>query len=378
MQITVNRAVLAAGVAWAMRAISSRPAVPVLAGMRAEVADGKLTLAAFDYEMTARSHVFGADFEPGSIFVTGAQLAAAVKSLPAGKKLLVKVTADESGMTLECTGITSRIPALDDGDYPAFPPMPPHAGTFAGDDFGRAFTRVAAAAGGDWTLPSLTCVQLETGPGAVTFAATDRYRLAVDAADWTPADLAGETQQILIPAATGVQFVKAAKGAGKIGFHFSAGTGFAGFATDERELIVRAGGGEFPRYKSLIPAGDGGSTVITVNAAVLADAVTRAGKLTERNEAVRLTIAGDASSVLVQSTRDGEVAGSQAVAATTEGVPTVRGFNAGYLAQMLAGITGDAEIAFRGTSDQPKPAHITPADTADRFQAIVMPIRIAS
>lgn len=207
-RITVSRGDLAAAVAYAGRALPKYAALPVLAGMRAEVTGSRLTLAAFNYETAARSGIDGKDAAEGTILVDGPQLAAAVKALPRGKSAAVTLETGTAALTLACEGTRSTVPLLaHPEDYPGLPELPPVAGTVAGEAFARSVARVAAAASTDDTLPAFTCIQLGLRPdGTVTLAATDRYRLATDELSWTPADLDAAPRDILVPAADLARF----------------------------------------------------------------------------------------------------------------------------------------------------------------------------
>ena len=88
--ITVNRTELGNALAFAQMGLSKRPALPVLGGMLVTMSCGTLELAAFDYETSARAKVSGEVSGPGSILVNGAELAAAVKSLPKGKRVTAR------------------------------------------------------------------------------------------------------------------------------------------------------------------------------------------------------------------------------------------------------------------------------------------------
>ena len=140
-----------------------------LAGLQLTVSDGKLSVAGFDYDIVARSVVTGDDATAGTILVNGAELAAAVKAMPKSKTARAELTVTYPGpvagpvtedgrgpelardmppiLAISCDGITSQLAGMPTDEYPALPELPELAGTFAADDFARAFTRVAAAAG---------------------------------------------------------------------------------------------------------------------------------------------------------------------------------------------------------------------------------------
>jgi len=358
--ITVNRTELAAAVTFAAQASPKRPVLEVLTGMRVTISAGTLEVAAFDYELAARAKVSGEASGPADMLVTGPELVAAVKSLPKGRKVTAEITLTDGRMVIVCEGTETVLSARDDADeYPQLPALPAESGVMDAETFARTVARVAACAGRDDTLPVLTCVFLTGEDGVLEMAATDRYRLAVDRPSWTGA--AG--LQILVPARDLERFAKKSDRHGKISLHLDAQR--AGFTDGTRTMIVRTMDGSFPRVHALLCDQD--DTTVTVDAATLTAAVTRAAQLMGRNERIGFEVTG--TGVTVRAMRDGQVTGTQTVPATIDGPELETGFNAGYLASVLAGIDGEARIGFVGAV---KPAHVR---AADGFTAIVMPIR---
>src|SRR6266705_3586503 len=54
MKLRVERDGLADAVAWTAKSLPSRPSVPVLAGVMLRVADNRLTVSGFDYEVSSQ------------------------------------------------------------------------------------------------------------------------------------------------------------------------------------------------------------------------------------------------------------------------------------------------------------------------------------
>lgn len=257
MQITTSRNELASALTFAKDHLPKYPSVPVLAGIRVEVADGRLTLAAFDYETSARVHVTGDGAEPGVILVCGHELVTAAKSLPTGKSVRVTLTANSERLTMSADGVVSTFAAMPMEDYPALPEMPAALGTVAGQAFGRAVARVAAAAGTDETLPVLTCVEITAGQSELTFAATDRYRLASDTTPWTAASVDAPEAAFLVAAKVLAGYAKRAGDKVTVSYAPSDDGGMAGFSDGMRELVTRTDYGDFPKWRKLMPSSHG-------------------------------------------------------------------------------------------------------------------------
>ena len=75
MKFTVARDVLAEAVSWTARVLPTRPASPILAGMRISAQGQELTLSSFDYEVSGNSRIPASVDEEGEVLVSGRLLA---------------------------------------------------------------------------------------------------------------------------------------------------------------------------------------------------------------------------------------------------------------------------------------------------------------
>jgi DNA polymerase III subunit beta len=381
--ITVNRNELGNAVAFAQLGLSKRPALPVMGGMWVTVAGGTLELAAFDYEVTARTEVSGEGSGLGEILICGAMLADAVRSLPKGKNVTAEIAVSATALTIACEGTETVLAGLGseaEAEYPKLPDMPVLSGYADAEAFTRSVTRVAACAGTDDTLPALQCIRMASDGGELEMAATDRYRLGVDRLHWTgPGDVTAT-----VPAVMLVKFAKAAGKAGKVALHLA--EDFAGFSDGTCSLILRTSPSEFPKYQRLMRPDSDQATVVQADAKALHAAVVRAGKLGGRNERTGFDVT--AGRITVTATDQGKPIATQHVVATVDGPDAPYGFNAGYLASLLAGFSGTVRVGFKTktttrtdyagkthTETSQAPVQLT-AD-GDTFTAVIMPIRPA-
>jgi len=361
-RITVNRAELGKALDFASLGLGHRHALPVMRSILVTVSAGTLELAATDFEVTAKAEVAGQADGSARVLAEGRELAAVIKSLPKGKNVTAELSVYDDGLIVMCDGTEAVLSSLPIEEYPQLPALPEQTGLVDAEAFARSVMRVAACASTDDTLPILTCVKLGGEGGDLELAATDRYRLAVDRVHWT----GPEGAAALIPAKTLVAFARKADKRGKVALHLA--DGFAGICDGARTLITRTCQGEFIRYRDRVPAEGSAVTTALVVAAALETAVTRAGKLLERNTPVILDVTEDG--ITVRAMRDGEVAGSQLVPAALDGPEITAGFCPSYLASVLAGVDGEAWIGFTSPS---KPITVT---SADGFAAVCMPIRL--
>lgn len=380
MKFRVERDALADAVAWTARTLPARPPVPVLAGMLLEVdaaEGGQLVLSSFDYEVSAKVSVPVEVDEPGRALVSGRLLAEITKSLP-GRP--VEVGTDGSRVSLTCGSARFGLLTLPVEDYPALPDMPTASGTIPSEAFAGAVSQVAIAAGRDDTLPVLTGVRLEIAGDALTFAATDRYRLAVREIEWQP-ETPGLEATALVPGRTLADTAKALTAGDKVSMALSsgdAGEGMVGFESARRCTTTRLIEGDFPQYRSLLPAES--QTVARVETAALVEALRRVALVADRNAAIRLGFGG--GELLLEAGSGDEAQAAESLDCQVEGDDIRIAFNPGYLLDGLGVL--DAPEAVMSFTTPKKPVVVTPGtgpsgDTAKAevdYKYLLMPMRL--
>ena len=289
MKIQVDRDALADAVAWTARALPARPAIPVLACMRLQAGE-ELTLSSFDYDLSAQASIPVAAEEEGTALVSGRLLAEITKSLPARP---VQISSDGARATLTCGSATFTLLTMPADEYPSLPAMPPAAGSIGSDAFASAVTQSATAAARDDTLPGLTGVRMEIEDDALTLVSTDRYRLAIRELRWNPSRH-GMSASVLVPARALLDTARSLTSGAEVlialtlpGEGGQAGDGMIGFEGGGRRTTSRLLGGEFPPYRTLLPAY--AAAIGELATAPFSEAVKRVALVAERNTALRLS-----------------------------------------------------------------------------------------
>lgn len=372
MRIRVERDTLAEAVSWTARTLPARPPVPVLAGLLIEAEGEQVTLSSFDYEVSARVTVDAVVDEPGTVLVSGRLLAEITRSLP-GKP--VSVTTEGTKVRLECGSATFSLPTLPVEEYPTLPEMPTQTGTLPGDAFAAAVAQVAVAAGRDDTLPVLTGIRMEIEGETLTLAATDRYRLAVRELPWSP-ESTGAEAVALVPARTLADTAKSL-GGGEVSLALASGAvgeGLLGIEGGGRRTTSRLLDGEFPKYRSLLPAET--LSVATVDTASFVEAVRRVALVAERNTPVRLSFS--AGEVQLDAGTGDDAQASETLDAELTGDPITIAFNPTFLLDGLGAI--DAPTAVLSFTTSNKPAVLTgrSGEAADAsYRYLLMPVRLS-
>jgi DNA polymerase III subunit beta len=387
MKFSVDRDALAEAVSWVARALPARPVVPLLSGLlvRAGQEDGDgphgsgwLTLACFDYEVSARMRLPAEVSEPGTFLVPGRLLLEIVRSLPGYP---VEFADDPDGVSVSCGEAAFALATLPLGEYPELPELPDLAGTVDGGEFATAIGQVTPAASKDDTLPMLTAVNIELDGVTMTLAATDRYRLAVRDLTWNPvpaSDSEGRAA-LLVPARTLADTARMMAPGIELRIMLRTGAdAMIAFESGERRLTTRLLAGEFVKYRSRFP--EEFDCTADLPAAAFADAVRRVALVAERGTPVQLSFTHD--QVTIGAGTQGQARARETVPAEFTGDEPSIAFSPHYLldgvlAAMSAAETDEARVRLRFTSAS-KPAVITPAaTTSPRFRYLVVPQRVS-
>jgi DNA polymerase III subunit beta len=356
MRFVVERDVLAEAVAWVARSLPTRPVLPVLSGLLLQAAADGLTLACYDYEVSARIRVPADVAEPGTALVPGRLLAEITRSLP-GLPVEVGDAGDADDVVLTCGPASFSLVTLPIGEYPKLPELPRLAGTVDGGALATAVGQVTPAASRDDTLPVITGVNVEIEGGTITLVATDRYRLAIRELSWSPAEpepQQDERSTLLVPAGTladaarmmtpgvpvrimlhaGGQRADSQAAGGRTARTADQGGGspraadaMIGFETGGRLLTTRLIAGEYIKYSSKFPE-EFGSTG-DMPATALAEAVRRVALVAERGSSVRLSFGP--GQVTIEAGTKGQARARETVAADFTGEESAIAFSPGYL-----------------------------------------------
>jgi DNA polymerase-3 subunit beta len=377
VKFRVEREVLAEAVTWAVRGLSTRPPVPVLAGVLLEADEsGTLTLSAFDYEVSARVTVAADVSESGTVLVLGRLLADISRNLPAQP---VDVATDGNKVQVTCGSSRFSLLQMPSEEYPTLPESPEASGTIAGDAFTAAVAQVSVAADRGDTLPILTGVRVEIEGDKVTLLATDRYRLAMRELTWNPAT-SDASHVALVPARTLSETAKALGASGTVEVALSSGgqgDGLIGFEAGQRRTTTRLLDGEYPKVTSIFPSSVDTTAIVQTSAIV--EAVKRVALVAERNTPVRLRFSE--GQLAIEAGTGDDAQASEAISCALTGPELEIAFNPQFLLDGL-GAVGTAYCRFSFTQPS-RPAVLSgqaeaDGDSDESYRYVLMPVRFAS
>ena len=347
------------------RAVANRGgALPVLAGLRAELKGNELKLTGSDLELTIETRLEVAGEGDGVAVLPSKIILDVVKSLGDPR---VEVTCEGEEATITAGRFESSLRLLPADEFPRLAMPADDAVTISGKEFAGALHQVVPAASADDARPILTGVLLAAEEGGLRLVATDSYRLAVR--DIPGTTVMSDGQSVLVPSRALRELERLLGSDDEITLRL--GERETSFEVGSLRLTTRLIEGEFPNYRGLIPASH--PNQLTVGREALVEAVRRVKLMArEPNTPVRLVMNDDGLE-LVAITQDVGQANEQLDARYSGDELTVA-FNPDFLLSGVEVSPGD-EITLH-TVDAQKPAVIR-AEGAEEFLYLLMPVRVS-
>lgn len=365
MKFRCEREILAEALATAGRAATSRTsALPVLSGVRLDLAGDDLTVTGTDLELTIRLTVPVGGETDGSTVVPARLVADIVKALPAGA-VEMALGDDELAISAGRTQFSVRPLALS--DFPAQSEPDVEAVTLSSEQVADALRQVVRAASTDDARAVLTGVLLVSEDSGVKMVATDSYRLAVR--DLPPTSMLASGQKVLVPSRALKELERILTGDDELLVRLGARE--AVFEAGSTRLTTRLIEGEYPNYRNLLPPSY--PNVLTVGREALLDALRRVKIVAQAQDAtpVRLTLGGDTLRISAITQDVGNA--TEEVDARFEGAEMTVAFNPDYLAAGVEAVDGDEVLL--SVIDPMKPA-ILRGQGHDEYLYLLMPVRV--
>jgi len=358
-----ERDVLAEAVGSAARAATNQTGtLPVLAGIRMEIAGDSLTITGTDLELTIRLTIDVGGDRDGAAVVPARLVGDIVKALPAGA-VSIDLNDDEMSISAGRSEFSVRPLSLD--DYPVQSESSAESVIVPAEAMAEALSQVVRAASTDDARAVLTGVLLASEDDGVRMVATDSYRLAVR--DLPESSVLGSGQKVLIPAKALNELQRLIGDASELSVRL--GEREAIFDIGNTRLSTRLIEGEFPNYRNLLPSSQ--PNVLTVGKAAMVDAIRRVKLLAQDSTPVRLELGGDTVRLTAITQDVGNAA--EEVDAGYEGEEMVVAFNPDYLAAGIDAV--DSDDVTLTTMDPMKPAVLRGVGRDD-YLYLLMPVRV--
>jgi DNA polymerase-3 subunit beta len=365
MKIVCSKEELASALSVVSRALSTRSAVQVVAGILMRTTGDRVELAATDMELSLRLSLEGQVEGGGAVVVPGRLLVDLARLLP-DAEVTLEHKAEEGVVQVTCGSALSRLHTYSAEDFPRLPDVETvQAFPLDRNAFLETVAKVARSASRDESRPVLTGILVRFEGGKLVMAATDSYRLSVK-----ETDLAGTEApdlEAIVPARALTELARIAQDADEL--QLGVQENHVVFGADGVWLTTRRIDGQFPNYKQLIP--ETFEHEVALPREEFLDIVRRTSVMAQRNSPIRLRFAEGEVTVSAQTQDVGEARETLPIAFSGEELEI--GFNPDFLRDGIESVDTD-EVRLRLIS--PLRPGLIRSDEED-FSYLIMPIRLA-
>lgn len=374
MKLMIDRNALLRTLSHAQSVVERRNTIPILANVKLEVADGRLSVAATDMELgLVEWTTADPASEAGAATAPAHTLHDIVRKLPEGAQVELSLDAETERMIVRAGRSTFHLAVLPIADFPSLADGDMPVGfSMAARDLRTLIDRTRFAISTEETRYYLNGIYLHAadhdGVAVLRAVATDGHRLARAEAP-LPAGAEG-MPGVIVPRKTVAELRKLLDDAGDADVAVSVSETKIRFAMDGVTLTSKLIDGAFPDYERVIPAGN--DKYVHLDRQAFKDAVDRVSTIaTEKSRAVKLALQRGVITVSATNAESG--AASEDIEAEYESEEMEIGFNSRYLLDIASQIEGDiAELAF---ADPAAPTILR--DKADSSALyVLMPMRV--
>lgn len=376
MKFTIKRDLLITAVQDVMKAISARPVIPILSGMKIEASIHGITLTGSDSDISIESFIPSEEngnvnvenIEPGIIVLQARYFPDIVRKLPQDtvdfiveENYQVKISSGKSEFTL--VGQSAE-------EYPHLPRLEAETSfEMPIPLFKNMIKQTVFAVSTMETRPILTGVNIKLENNELTFTATDSHRLAMRKTAIEAAEV--EFHNVVVPGKSLNELNKILDDTEET-VEINVTNNQILFRTKHLSFLSRLLDGNYPETSRLIP--EERKTRIVVNTKELLNTIDRASLLAreERNNVVKLTTQGTS---IVEITSNSPEVGNvheEIVVETIEGEELKISFSSKYMMDALKSMEYDEVIIdFTGAM---RPFVIIPKED-DSILQLILPVR---
>jgi DNA polymerase-3 subunit beta len=358
VKIRADRAELSDAVTWVAQAISKKPAVLALSGMKIKAEGDTLTLSAFDYDISHSATITVEVQAEGECLVSGNFVREIVGALKGSE---VELVLDAGHLTIQAGRSSYRAQPMRMEDYPNLPKFPAQIGEIHADHLAAMIATVRHAASEGSPSPQLNGIHIEGDPAELRLVGLGQHEAAIVSCPWQ-----GNSETVCtVP---GRALDTAAKGLdGDVVVAYS--NGMLGLSDGQREVTLRCFAIDFADWRRFVMRDRATEKhFATLDPADLRDVLKRVG-LIVKDEPVALALTP--GEIGVSAITDGSD-GTESIDAETD-AEIAFGVNPGYLVDALSAVpSGRVEF---GLIDPKRFVTIRPLDHP-RMTFIVMPKRL--
>jgi DNA polymerase-3 subunit beta len=345
------------------RSVAGKTTLPVLSNVLMRVEDSTLTLSSTNLDTAITTKLQARSTMDWSGTVPFKLLSDVVSALPEGD---VTLAWDNTKATLQvqASRFKTSIRGIDADEFPSVPAMPTDfVDTFPSALLLHAFERVGIAAATDDSRPVLAGVLLERRNNALSIAAADGFRMAVE----TLAVEGEEDAPIIIPART-VALVASVLHGDTCHVAMTANQVF--FSDNETQVMSRLIEGKYPDFRRILPDSYTARAVVDRLALIRAVNLAKLFAVNAQN-VIKLEMASDGITLSANAAEVGDNQGDVDAVVTGVGVIAI---NVLYFLEVLARL--DTQTVSIETQSSTQPLVVRPVGNMSDYVHVIMPMSL--
>ncbi|MCW2278284.1 DNA polymerase III subunit beta [Heliophilum fasciatum] len=369
MEFTCSRPELLEGVNAVIRAVSSKPQIPVLSGIYMETNDHVLRLVATDMEIGIEYKIPVQTNQSGATVVNARVFNEMVRRLP-DSPVMFSTAGDHAALKVRYHGSEVTLNTMNPQEFPLLPTiLDGDRVTLKASNFKEMTRLVSFAASTDEARPWFTGVLWDFHPDGLRWVATDTHRLAMLVGEVVHQQIA-EPRQLILHGKTLSDVAKLLDDDDQE-LHMIMTSSQVLLEADRLRVILRIIDGQYPKYQQVIPRE--WKTRITISVKALSEAVDRASLASigkEGSNIVKLSMDKDSLQIRSNSPEVGHI--YEEVWIDMQGEPIPIAFNYRYLQEALRVIGGDQ--VYLDLSGTLVPGVLRPLQD-ERYLYLIVPVR---
>ncbi len=355
------------------RAVTPKPAIPILSHvlLEASAEKGTLALTGFDLNLGIRSELAADVTESGSLTVPARLLMDMVSRLPSGAPVSLTQIEGDPTLAISCLTGQYQVRGLGADEYPALPEITSGQEVpLTVEHWLAGISQTLFAASTDESKQILTGVHIKLEADTMAFAATDGHRLAtvqIPLAAPAPIDFA-----LTLPARTLKDLEKILGQAKAEELVLAFDSNQVRLVLPQQILTSRLLDGQYPNYGMLIPTQF--ERQVTVDRKALLESLERIAIFAEqKNNIVRFTLSNDDQTLHLSVDAPDVGTGRESLVMQMTGRDLEIAFNVKYLLDALKVMTTQGvKINLNGNT---QPAVWQPVG-GSLFRYLVMPVQL--
>jgi DNA polymerase-3 subunit beta len=366
MELTTNQDILVRGLQKIQGIVERKNTLPILSHfLLTAQADGAI-IHATDLELGYKGSLHATVNKPGTVTLPARKTYDILRELPMGVSVTLAVE-NQGWVRIVAGTATFKVPCLPAEEYPTLPRIDEaDFSVLESSTLEEMIRKTTFATSHDETRYTLSGVLLLCNTDSMTMVATDGHRLA----HIRRVISLGKTLRMIVPRKALEEVSRFASDSETQETELAALENHLVFRRGQAVLITRLIEGQFPDYEVVIPKAF--TRRVVVEHERILRALRRVSLLSnEKTKPVKLEFERDSVTLRSNTPEMGEAA--EQIPAEYEGEAMVMGFNARYVLEALAVMTG-AQVVLE-LNDPLSPGVMRSVDDAEYFY-VVMPMRV--